>query len=74
MSNIVDAFSISVLYNGSMKNCAESLMGAIPWGFFHAQTEVIVVGYRRVSYAEQIWYIIRYKLRQLFRKEDSSAK
>ena len=49
-------------------------MGAIPWGFFHAQTEVIVVGYRRVSYTEQIWYIIRYILRQLFRKEENRAK
>ena len=50
------------------------LMGAIPWGFFHAQTEVIMMGYRKVSYAEQIWYIVRYKLRQLLRKEDKRAK
>ena len=74
MSNIVDAFSVTALYNSIMKDCTESLMGAIPWGFFHAQTEVIVVGYRRVSYKEQIWYIIRYILRQLFRTEENRAK
>ena len=49
-------------------------MGVIPWGFFYARTEVIVVGYRKVSYAEQVWYIIRYKLRELLRKEDQRAK
>lgn len=32
------------------------------------------MGYRKVSYAEQIWYIVRYKLRQLLRKEKRSAK
>ena len=32
------------------------------------------MSYRKVSYAEQIWYIIRYKLRQLLRKEDKYAK
>lgn len=32
------------------------------------------MGYRRVSYAEQIWYIVRYKLRQILRKEKRSAK
>jgi len=50
------------------------LMGAISWGFSYAQTEVIPMGYRKVSYAEQIWYIVRYKLRQLLRKEDKRAK
>lgn len=43
-------------------------------GFFHARTEVIAVGYRRVSYLEQVWYILRYKVRGLFRKEDPRAK
>ena len=43
-------------------------------GFFYAQMEVMCVGYRKVSYMEQIWYILRYKLRQLLRKEDNSAK
>ena len=43
-------------------------------GFFYAQTEVMCVGYRKVSYVEQLWYILRYKLRQFFRKEDVSAK
>ena len=51
-----------------------SLMGAISWGFSYVQTEVIPMGYRKVSYAEQIWYIVRYKLRQLLRKEDKRAK
>ena len=36
MSNIVDAFSITALYNSIMKDCTESLMGAIPWGFLYA--------------------------------------
>ena len=49
-------------------------MGSRPWGFFYAPMEVIVVGYRKVSYAEQIWYIIRYKLREFLRKEDKRAK
>ena len=43
-------------------------------GFFYAQMEVMCVGYRKVSYMEQIWYILRYKLQQLFRKEDKRAK
>lgn len=32
------------------------------------------MGYRKVSCAEQIWYIVRYKLRQILRKEKRSAK
>ena len=52
----------------------DSLVGAIPRGFFYAQTEVVDVGYRKVSYMEQLWYVLRYKLRQLFRKEDTGAK
>ncbi len=51
-----------------------SLTGSISWGFSYTQTEVIPMGYRKVSYAEQIWYIVRYKLRQLLRKEDKRAK
>ena len=43
-------------------------------GFFYAPMEVMCVGYRKVSYAEQILYILRYKLQQLFRKEDNRAK
>ena len=43
-------------------------------GFFYVQMEVMSVGYRKVSYAEQILYVLRYKLRQLFRKEDNRAK
>ena len=31
------------------------------------------MGYRKVSYVEQIWYILRYKVRQLLRKEDNRA-
>ena len=49
------------------------LTRVISWGFSYAQTEVIPMGYRKVSYAEQIWYIVRYKLRQLLRKEKKSA-
>ena len=43
-------------------------------GFFYAQMGVMCVGYRKVSYMEQIWYILRYKLQQLIRKEDKRAK
>ena len=50
------------------------LTRAISWGFSYAHTEVIPMGYRKVSYAEQISYIVRYKLRQLLRKEDNRAK
>lgn len=32
------------------------------------------MGYRKVTYAEQIWYMIRWKLRELLRKEDNRAK
>ena len=32
------------------------------------------MGYRKVGYLEQIWYILRYKLRQFFRKEVTDAK
>ena len=31
------------------------------------------MGYRKVSYVEQIWYIICYKIRELLRKEDKRA-
>ena len=30
--------------------------------------------YRRFSYLEQLWYILRYKFRELWRKEDARAK
>lgn len=43
-------------------------MGEIPWGFFYAQTEVFQMGYRKVGYLEQTWYIIRYRLGELFRR------
>ena len=43
-------------------------MGVIPWGFSYAQMEVIGVGYRKVGYLEQAWYIVKYKLSQLFRR------
>ena len=43
-------------------------------GAFSMPKEVFVMGYRKVSYPEQIWYILRYKLREFFRKEDKRAK
>lgn len=49
-------------------------MGAISWGFSNAQKEVFPMGYRKVSYLEQIWYILRYKFRTRRRKEDKRAK
>jgi hypothetical protein len=56
------------------KKIQNGLTGAISWGLSYVQTEVIPMGYRKVSYAEQIWYIVRYKLQQLLRKEDKRAK
>ena len=44
------------------------LTGVISWGFSYAQTEVIVLGYRKVGYLEQAWYIIKYKIRQIFHR------
>jgi len=32
------------------------------------------MGYRKVGYMEQLWYVLRYKLRQFFRKEEKNAK
>lgn len=32
------------------------------------------MGYQKVSCPDQIWYILRYKLREIFRKEDKCAK
>ena len=49
-------------------------MGAISWGFSYAQKEVFPMGYRKVSYLEQIYYILWYKLRQFLKKEDKRAK
>ena len=43
-------------------------MGAISWGFSYAQKGVVAVGYRKVGYLEQVWYIIKYKLGELFRR------
>ena len=56
------------------KKIRNGLMGAIPWGFFYAQKEVFPMGYRKVSYLEHIWYILRYKFRTRRRKEDKRAK
>ena len=39
-----------------------------------SQKEVPPVGYRKVSYLEQIWYIFRSKFRHRHRKEDKRAK
>ena len=43
-------------------------MGAIPWGFSYAQKGVITVGYRKVGYLEQLWYILKYKMGELLRR------
>lgn len=56
------------------KKIRSGLIGAILWGFFHARKEVPPMGYRRVSYLEQIWYILLYKFRHRHRKEDKRAK
>lgn len=31
-------------------------------GFSYAQKGVVTVGYRKVGYLEQVWYILKYKL------------
>ena len=41
-------------------------MGSSPWGFSHARKRRKAMGYRQVGWLEQCWYIIRYKLRELF--------
>lgn len=56
------------------KKIRNGLMGAIPWGVFYARKEVSPMGYRKVSYLEQIWYILRYKFCHRLRKEDKCAK
>ena len=43
-------------------------MGAIPWGFSYALERRAYMGYRKVGYMEQLWYILKYKVRQLFRR------
>ena len=43
-------------------------MGVIPWGFSSALRGVYDMGYRKVGYMEQIWYILKYKFTQRFRK------
>lgn len=43
-------------------------------GLFLYPKEVCPMGYRKVGYLEQIWYILRYKFREIKRKEDLSAK
>lgn len=32
------------------------------------------MGYRKVGYMEQLWYVLCYKLRHLWRKEEKDAK
>ena len=44
------------------KRIQNGLMGAIPWGFSYAQKGVLCMGYRKVGYLEQVWYILKYKL------------
>ena len=43
-------------------------------GLFLYPKEVCPMGYRKVGYLEQIWYILRYKFLEIKRKEDRSAK
>ena len=50
-----------------------SLHGRNPVEAFSYAIGGFVMGYRKVSYLEQIWYILRYKLREFFRKEDHRA-
>ncbi len=50
------------------KRIQNGLMGAIPWGFSYAQKGMIHMGYRKVGYLEQLWYIVKYKLGGLFRR------
>lgn len=56
------------------KKIRNGLMGAIPWGFSHAPKEVFPMGYRKVSYLEQVWYILLFKIKHPRRKEDNRAK
>lgn len=44
------------------------LAGAILWGFSYARKGVVQMGYRKVGHLEQVWYIIKYKLGEVFRR------
>lgn len=52
----------------------KSLHGSDPVGAFPMSKGGVQMGYRKVGYLEQIWYILRYKFRQHRRKEDTRAK
>jgi len=43
-------------------------------GLFLCPKEVFPLGYRKVSYLEQVWYILRYKFQHRRRKEDKRAQ
>ena len=43
-------------------------------GLFLTPKEGGPMGYRKVGYRAQIWYILRYKIREIKRKEDRIAK
>jgi len=43
-------------------------VGEILQGFSYARKGVVQMGYRKVGYLEQVWYIIKYKLGEVFRR------
>lgn len=43
-------------------------MGVIPWGFLVPRKGVDHMGYRKVGYLEQLWYVLKYKLNRLLRR------
>lgn len=50
------------------KENREGLDGAIRRGLCYTRKKEPPVPYRKVTYREQIWYIIKFKLREIFRR------
>ena len=66
MSNIVDDLCVPRCYNGIMKDYRERPLRGHPCRGFSIGGNM---GYRKVGYAEQVWYIIKYRLRELFHRK-----
>jgi len=43
-------------------------VGEILQGFSYARKGVVQMGYRKVGYLEQLWYILKYKLGELLKR------
>jgi hypothetical protein len=50
------------------KNKTEACVVPKPYGLLLYPKGGVNMGYRKVGYLEQIWYVIKYKMRELFRR------